>query len=118
MHVRMRLVGEDTTFGDVRMLAGQRVLTITAAANRDPDHFRVPGEMDLGRHPISDHLTFNRGPRSCSGAPLARVEAYEAIDGLLDRLEELRFDPSQPGPINEGFLQRQFRPLHATFKAR
>ena len=118
MHVRMRLVGEDTTIGDVQLLAGQRVLTITAAANRDPDHFRIPDEMDLERRPISDHLTFNRGPRSCSGAPLARVEAYEAIDGLLDRVEDLQFDPSQPAPINEGFLQRQFRPLHATFTAR
>jgi cytochrome P450 len=118
MHIRMRIVGQDTSIGDVRLLAGQRVLTITAAANRDPDHYHAPSDLDLGRHPISDHLTFNRGPRSCSGAPLARAEAFEAIDGLLDRLEDLRFDPSQPPPINEGFLQRAFRPLHATFRAR
>ena len=118
MHVRMRIVGEDTTIGEVPLLAGQRVLTVTAAANRDPDHYQAPQGMDLERRPISDHLTFNRGPRSCSGAPLARVEAYEAIDGLLDRIGDLRFDPTQPGPINEGFLQRAFRPLHTTYAAR
>jgi cytochrome P450 len=118
MHVRMRIVGQDTTLGGVPLRVGQRVLAVTAAANRDPGRFRTPAGMDLARHPAGDHLTFNRGPRSCAGAPLARAEAFEVIDALLERVEDLRFDTDQPSPINEGFLQRAFRPLHAVYRDR
>lgn len=118
MHVRMRLAATDLQIGGVDVRAGDHVLTLTAAANRDLEHFGRPAELDLERRPISDHLTFNRGPRSCAGAPLARAEGWELVDALLDRLEGLRLDSTLAAPVNEGFLQRAYRPLHVTFRER
>ncbi len=118
MHVRMRIVGEDTSVGSVAMKEGQRVLAVLAAANRDPARYEHASRMDLARRKIASHLTFSRGPRACAGAPLARTEAHALIDAMLDRIEGLRLDPQMPPPINEGFLQRAFMPLHATYRAR
>ena len=81
--------------------AGQVVLPMTMAANRDPSVFSEPDRFDVSRAPAS-HLGFGAGAHHCLGAQLARVELQEALGGLVTRLPglalavppaDLRFKP-------------------------
>ena len=60
---------------------GTEVIALIAAANRDPEVFENPGRLDIGR-PNNRHLSFGGGIHHCLGAPLARIEAQEAIGRL------------------------------------
>lgn len=68
--------------------AGQRVLLLHAAANRDPARFPDPERLDITRQP-NPHLGFGHGIHTCVGAALARLEARIAIPRILERLPGL-----------------------------
>jgi hypothetical protein len=72
-----------------RVEKGQLVLTMLAAADRDPDQFPNPDDLDLTRRQ-NRHVAFGYGIHFCIGAPLARMEGQIAIDALLQRLPEPR----------------------------
>jgi cytochrome P450 len=74
---------------------GSFVLILIGAANRDPDAFANPDDLDVSREPTR-HLAFGQGIHFCLGAPLARIEAEIALGALLepDRNIELAGDPS------------------------
>ena len=69
--------------------AGQRILAIVGAANRDPELFASPDELDIGRDEIS-HLSFGRGIHYCLGSPLAILEGRIAFTSLLARFSSIR----------------------------
>jgi cytochrome P450 len=75
--------------------AGERVLLLPAAANRDPRKFRDPDRFDITRAP-NPHLGFGKGIHACIGAMLARIEMRVAIARILERLPGLRVAPDQP----------------------
>lgn len=75
--------------GEVTIPAGEVVVPVLATANRDPNRFESPAELDITRAD-SAHVTFGHGIHHCLGAPLARLEARIAIDHLLDRFPNLR----------------------------
>jgi cytochrome P450 len=96
-----RITTEDVELGGVTIPAGQVVLPIIQAANRDPSVFSDPERFQPGRTPVS-HLGFGSGAHHCLGAQLARVELQEALRGLVTRLPglalavpaaDLRFKP-------------------------
>ncbi len=68
---------------------GERVLALIAAANRDPDLYEQPDEINVRRSDIR-HLSFGGGRHLCLGAPLARLEARVAIGELLRRFDPIR----------------------------
>jgi cytochrome P450 len=80
---------EDTEVGGKAIQAGQFAVAMVGAANRDPDVFSDPEQLDLARQP-NPHLAFGRGPHFCLGAPLARLEAQIAIRTLVERFPNLR----------------------------
>lgn len=84
-----RVTTEDVSLGGVTILAGEVVLTLSNAANRDPAVFSDPGRLDLSRE-AGLHLAFGAGIHHCLGAQLARMELQEALRGLLWRLPGLR----------------------------
>jgi len=49
----------DTEVAGMRVPAGQRVVTLLAGANRDPEVFRDPHIFDVGRSNAKDHLSFS-----------------------------------------------------------
>ncbi|GAA2627616.1 hypothetical protein GCM10010411_75980 [Actinomadura fulvescens] len=64
-----------------------RVLLLIGAANRDPRVFPDPDRYDMGcdTRPMT---SFGKGPRSCLGAQLARLEARVVLRELVALVSE------------------------------
>ena len=80
---------DDVEIGGKRIAAGQRILAIVGAANRDPQIFANPDDLDIGRDEVS-HLSFGRGIHYCLGSPLAILEGRIAFTSLLERFSSIR----------------------------
>ncbi len=85
----------DRQLGGQTIRAGQRVLVLLGAANRDPAQFRDPECFDITRTP-APHLAFGAGPHFCLGAALSRAETQETLRQLLPLLTEWRLAPEAP----------------------
>ena len=88
-HATFRITTEPLPVAGATIPEGQQVLVCLAAANRDPDAFDRPDELDITRPPRA-HLAFGHGIHSCLGAPLARLEAAIALGTLLRRAPRLQ----------------------------
>lgn len=81
-----RIATRTLTLGDETIFEGDLVMSVLAAANRDPDHFPDPDVFDVTREfRKSHHFAFGRGIHLCLGAPVARLEASVAIETLFER---------------------------------
>ncbi len=91
-----RTLVEDVEMGGKRMRAGQQVVAVVGAANRDPAAFTEPNRLDIGRQEKS-HISFGRGIHHCLGASLAKLEGKIAFASLLERFStiELAAVPQQ-----------------------
>ncbi len=83
-----RTVLEDMTYQGHTFNQGQAITFLLGAANRDPEQFERPGDLELQRR-HNPHLAFGHGIHYCLGAPLARLEGQIAINTLLQRLPHL-----------------------------
>ena len=86
-----RVAMEDLEIGGKQIEKGQFVLTLLAAADRDPAQFPNPDELDITRRE-NRHVAFGYGIHFCVGAPLARLEGQSAISTLLQRIPSLRLE--------------------------
>jgi cytochrome P450 len=77
---------------NVEIPAGEKVLMLYAAANRDPDEFGPSAEeLDVRRTPPR-HLGFSSGPHFCIGNHLARLQAQIAFEELLAAIPDVAVD--------------------------
>ncbi|MFG2298074.1 cytochrome P450 [Streptomyces sp. NPDC048603] len=83
-----RVATERTRIGDTTIERGESVVTLFAAANRDPEYFERPDELVLDRSP-NRHLGFGWGPHICAGAQLATDWLCELIEFLNEQPQEL-----------------------------
>jgi cytochrome P450 len=79
----------EVTAGAVR--PGDRVVLVLASANRDEDRWGRAETFDPFRAP-QPHLAFGRGPHSCLGALMVRVQSTTLLTlasrtGLLDEMQ-------------------------------
>jgi cytochrome P450 len=81
-----RVASEKTKLGNKLIEAGQHVIAVMAAGNRDPAVFENPDHLDLGRE-NNRHLAFGWAAHYCFGAALARLEGQIAF-GLFRELPE------------------------------
>ncbi len=88
VQIIIRVVLEDTEFKGKRFRAGQKVIILVGAANRDPTVFADPGALDIGRQEKS-HISFGRGIHYCLGSPLALLEARVAFANLIERFSSI-----------------------------
>ncbi|MFC0601374.1 cytochrome P450 family protein [Streptomyces palmae] len=113
-----RFATEPITLGGQRIAAGDPVLVVLAAADRDPERFRRPDVLDLSRAD-NQHLGYGHGIHYCLGAPLARLEGRTALATLLRRLPDLRL-AADPDDLRwrGGLIMRGLRTLPVEFTAR
>jgi cytochrome P450 len=83
-HSVPRFARRDAVVGGRRVRAGQRLLVMIGAANRDPERFADPDRFDP-RRTGPRHLSFGVGMHYCLGAPLARAELAIALEELVRR---------------------------------
>jgi cytochrome P450 len=110
----VRRAVRDCELGGVAIPAETNVSVSVGAANRDPTRYPDPDRFDPTRKNIA-HLTFGGGPHLCLGMHLARMEAAVAINALLDRLPDLRLDPTAPAPQVVGVAFRSPAALPVEF---
>ena len=91
VHAFARKVTADTEIGGQKICAGERVYMLWASANRDPDQFENPDEVDFERSQ-NRHLTFGIGAHRCLGAQLARMELQIMLEEILRRIPDFDID--------------------------
>jgi cytochrome P450 len=83
----MRTATRDAELGGQAIRKGDPVLMLYASANRDERQFGSTADrFDIGREP-NHHVAFGFGTHFCIGATLARIEARQLLEELLDRFE-------------------------------
>src|SRR3984885_2316725 len=103
LHVAVRFATQDAQIAGVPVRAGQLVLILIAAANRDPRRFADPDEFVPTRRD-NHHLTFGAGPHYCLGAALGRLEGKLALPRLLSRFPALTL-AAEPGERRQLMLR-------------
>ena len=74
---------EDVEIRGQRIRAGEKIVMLYGAANRDTDIFGPTSEeFDITRNP-NPHIAFGAGEHACLGAQLARLEARIMFEVLL-----------------------------------
>ena len=82
IHNTRRVMREDTTVKGHVLKAGEAVLVVLAAANRDPQVFEQPQQFDMDRDNNGEHLTFGAGIHSC----VAKHHVVELTVGAMAHL--------------------------------
>jgi cytochrome P450 len=106
-----RMTKEDVAMGGVTIPAGEQVIALIGAANKDPSVFSDPDRFDVTRD-AANHLSFGAGVHHCLGAQLARIELQEAFRGLIGRLPGLRLAvPASDLEFKRGMVIHSLREL-------
>jgi fatty acid omega-hydroxylase len=92
-HTRTAL--EDIEIAGTTIPKGAPIFVVYGSANRDPERFENPDELDLER-PNNEHLGYGQGIHYCFGAPLARLEAQIAVGEFVRRVENPRLVTDPP----------------------
>ncbi|MBN6036883.1 cytochrome P450 [Amycolatopsis sp. 195334CR] len=87
--VFFRYAVEDIELCGETIPEGSTVVVSLLAANRDPNRFENPDELDIHRT-ARGHLSFGHGIHQCLGQQLARIEMRAGFTGLLRRFPDLR----------------------------
>lgn len=89
-----RTATSDFDLGGQMIRAGDKVVILYGAANRDPEVFADPDEFDIHRRP-NPHLTFGSGRHLCAGIHLARLELEIMFRELIRRIPDMKL----AGPV-------------------
>ncbi|MEU6326355.1 cytochrome P450 [Streptomyces sp. NPDC047049] len=84
-----RVATEDLEVGGVVIPAGEGIIPLNFAANRDDTHYPDADRFDIHRQ-ARDHMAFGYGVHQCMGQPLARMELHVIFETLLRRIPTLR----------------------------
>jgi cytochrome P450 len=102
--------------------AGEAIMIMPGAANRDERRFERPDEFLVDRPNVREHVAFGRGIHACPGGALARAEARISLNRLLDRLGDIRISEAHHGAAGDrhyewkpSFLLRGMEHLHLEF---
>jgi cytochrome P450 len=85
-----RVAHEPVQVGEVLVAPNQWVITLLAAANRDPEAYPEPRRFHIMRESPVEHLAFSGGIHYCLGSPLARLELSQAFRALAERFPTIR----------------------------
>lgn len=88
-----RTLKEDGEICGAHMRAGERVLLLTASANRDDREFADPDVFKWDR-PMRRVVAFGMGPHLCIGMHIARLEGRLIVEETLKRFRHFTVDES------------------------
>ncbi len=101
----------DVTVGGQAMHAGDQMMLMLGAANRDARVFGEPDLFDI-RRDAKDQVAFGLGIHFCLGAALARLQAELAVWALVSRFDSLELvEPPEAYQWKESALLRQLESL-------
>ena len=112
-----RISVEDTEIAGIPVAANSHVTLLFGAANRDPDRFEQPDELDFARAD-KRHFTFGRGIHHCLFARLARMEARVAFEVLLERFADVQLANTPPPAFVRKAMLRELKHLHIRVRRR
>lgn len=110
-----RYCNKDTEIDGKVIPKGAIVDVCLGSANRDPTKYENPEKFDIFRKRTVRNLAFAGGPHICVGQHLARVEMTRALEGVLDRLHNVKLDPDMPAPDIVGHSLRAPDHIYVTF---
>ncbi|WP_198016559.1 cytochrome P450 [Coleofasciculus chthonoplastes] len=113
VQVIARLATEDVEMRGKMIQAGDKVILCIGAANRDPEQFTNPDQLDFNRRNYS--LPFGGGIHFCLGAFLARVQGQIAINAMVQRLPNLQLNTERLD-WRESITLRGLKSLYVTFE--
>jgi cytochrome P450 len=103
-----RTTTRDVEVDGITIPAGEKVMMLYAAANRDPREFGPTADRLDVRREIPRHLSFSSGPHFCVGSHLARLQARVALEEVLRAHPWLTVDPDEgrrhESPFVRGWL--------------
>jgi len=86
-----RTLKVDTDILGQKMTAGERLLLLTASANRDEREFDDPDDFRWNRR-MRRVVAFGMGPHFCIGIHIARLEGRLIVEELLRRFPDYELD--------------------------
>ncbi|CAM4345303.1 Biotin biosynthesis cytochrome P450 [Mycobacterium basiliense] len=84
-----RIATRDVEIGGKLIRKGEWVALFFGSANRDPDVFEYPGQLDIDRPNIRQQLSMGHGLHFCLGSSLARLEVIAVLNAVLDRYQTI-----------------------------
>lgn len=100
--------------GGISLEKGQSVICLLGSANRDPEVYSDPDQLDIMRRDVRP-MSFGGGIHYCVGAQLARIQAEIAIVTLLRRLPNLQLDDIEHPDWRQTFVLRGLNNLPASW---
>jgi cytochrome P450 len=108
-----RVARKDVEIGGQTMRGGDSIYVITPLANRDEERWACPHAFDAERSQESTHLAFGYGPGYCVGRYVGRVEAAEAVRGILAETSMFSLDADSAKSEWAGEMYHSVSPIHA-----
>ncbi|MFD8595022.1 cytochrome P450 [Kitasatospora sp. NPDC059646] len=106
----------DIELGGQTIKAGDGLLVMINAANRDAAVFPEPDRFDIHRENPQSHVAFGHGFHKCIGLTLARVELSTVFAGLFARFPGLKLArPLQDLPFRHDMVLYGVRELPVTW---
>ena len=99
--------------------ANDRIGLGWAAANMDPEAFKIPSDIQLDRKP-NPHLSFGFGKHLCLGAPHARLIVRSLLKALSEKVGSVEITDAVPNVEREDAYTREvgFESLSVQLSAR
>jgi cytochrome P450 len=114
----LRRTLKNVELAGVAIPEGTDVGLFLGAANRDPRRYDDPDTFDMFRE-AQQHVGFGFGVHMCLGMHLARMESRVAVNALLDRFDDIRFDAGADDDAHiHGMAFRSPTSLPVTFSPR
>ena len=104
----------EVEIGGVTLPAGESVVQLLGAANRDPAQYADPDRLDVGRENIRP-MSFGGGIHHCLGAQLARLEGELVFTALIERFPNLELPQKENPDWRRSFTLRGLNKLPAVW---
>jgi cytochrome P450 len=109
-----RVTTEDVEVAGQRIPAGSKVMLAFGAANRDPERYPFPNEIDTRQAELG-HFSFGAGVHRCLGSHLARRELRLVLEEFHRRIPAYELAPEFDGLIEWPALSLKYHHVPLVF---